>query len=199
MCKHLILSLCLALGIHASGDVQASIFSPKIYSTGTQIKDKPMALHAFMELRGAHPTKEPMEFKDFNGNSHKLSDYRGKLLILDMWGTWCEPCVRSIPALTMMQKKYDAPDSKIRFVSVSIDDEKTEQKKWLKKHGFEDFQTWLDPKMQLDQIIPVEVVPCAFVFDGSSNLVGFVRGYIDWGDEEVPAYLEKLAQKYAHR
>ena len=199
MFKQLILSLCMAVAMPLVGDAQASIFSPKVYSTGKQIEDKPLAMHAFMELRGAHPTTEPLEFKDFAGKTHKLSDYKGKLLILDMWGTWCEPCIRGIPALTKMQKKYNTPESKIRFVSVSIDDEKTDVKKWLKKHGFNDFQTWLDPKMQLDQVIPIEVVPCVFVFDGSSNLIGFVRGYLDWGDEEVPAYLDKLAEKYAHR
>lgn len=199
MFKHLILALCLAVGIQVAGDVQASIFSPKVYSTGKQIKDKPLALHAFMELRGAHPTNEPLAFKDFEGKVHTLADYRKKLLILDMWGTWCEPCIRGIPALTQMQKKYNVPGSKINFVSVSIDDAKTDVKQWLKRHGFEDFDTWLDPDLQLDQVIPVEVVPCAFVFDGAGNLVGFVRGYIDWADEEVPAYLEKLAAKYANK
>ncbi len=48
-------------------------------------------------------------------------------------------------------------------------------------------------------MLPIDAVPATYVFDGKGNLVGFLRGYLDWGDKEVQPYLEKLTQKYANR
>lgn len=103
-------------GVLAIGAAQASIFDAPVYSTGNQLKNRPLAFTDFKELAGAHPA-ENLSFEGMDGKKHAISDYKGKLLILDMWASWCDPCLRSIPLITELQKKFNHdPKSKVRFL-----------------------------------------------------------------------------------
>jgi len=64
-----------------------------------------------------------------DGEEVKLSDLKGKNVYIDVWATWCGPCIREIPALKQMEKKYH--NENIEFVSVSIDKE-SDREKWKK-------------------------------------------------------------------
>ena len=160
-------------GVLAIGAAQASIFDAPVYSTGNQLKNRPLAFTDFKELAGAHPA-ENLSFEGMDGKKHAISDYKGKLLILDMWASWCDPCLRSIPLITELQKKFNHdPKSKARFYSVSIDEPGTDVKDFLEENKFRGFETWLDPEKSIFRIIPSDVVPTAYFFDGKANLVGF--------------------------
>lgn len=59
--------------------------------------------------------------KDFKGNEHSLSDYRGKVLVIDVWATWCGGCIAKLPTYIAMSQKYKDRDD-IAFITISIDD-----------------------------------------------------------------------------
>jgi hypothetical protein len=72
--------------------------------------------------------------------------------------------------------------------------------KFVKKTKLpETFTSWHDPDLVIPATLPADVLPGFFVLDGHGHLVGFVRGFVDWADPAVPAYFEKLADKYAVR
>ena len=82
----------------------------------------------------ARSTKAGLASVDFNyenydGGMTSLEDLRGKLLYIDVWATWCGPCIREFPALKELVKEYDEKD--IEFVSISIDS-KNDYNKWKK-------------------------------------------------------------------
>jgi len=68
----------------------------------------------------AKPAKLNFTLKDFTGKSVTLADYKGKVILLDFWATWCEPCKLEIPWFIEFQKKYGAQG--LQVVGVSIDD-----------------------------------------------------------------------------
>ena len=68
----------------------------------------------------AKPAKLDFTLKDFTGKAVKLSDYKGKVVLLDFWATWCEPCKLEIPWFIEFQKKYGA--SGFQALGVSVDD-----------------------------------------------------------------------------
>lgn len=185
--------LLLLLAGACIGLAQASIFDKPVYNTGKPLTDRPMAFVDFKELADAHPA-DNLVFSDFSGKKFKISDARGKLLILDMWATWCQPCVREIPLITALQKKLG---KKVQFVSVSVDEDTEEVKDFLSEHHFKDFSTMLDPAKTILSVIPSDVVPTAFFFDGKGNLVAFVRGYVDWEGDGVADFINRLADKYS--
>jgi thiol-disulfide isomerase/thioredoxin len=68
----------------------------------------------------AKPANLNFTLKDVDGRNVKLSDYKGKVILLDFWATWCEPCKMEIPWFIEFQKKYGA--SGFQAVGVSVDD-----------------------------------------------------------------------------
>jgi thiol-disulfide isomerase/thioredoxin len=165
----------------------------KVYATGEAII-KPMILSRFIELHNARRVAD-VDFLDRQLQPVSLKQFRGKLVIVNVWATWCAPCLREIPAMaSIQQNNLDKP---LVVVPLSIDENVAEVGQFLKKHQFSNYQTWLDPQKNIEQIMPANVVPATYVFDGAGNLIGFVRGYLDWNDEKVQPFLEALTTKYA--
>ena len=106
-----------------------------------------------------------------------------------------------MPAMHELQKKFNHdPKSRIHILSVSVDDKVNNVQKFMKKYGLgKDFETLIDTKQVIGDDVPLDVVPSFFMLDGQGNLIGFVRGFVDWTGPEVIDYLNKLADKYAGR
>jgi thiol-disulfide isomerase/thioredoxin len=70
----------------------------------------------------AKPKTAPLDFvvKDMNGADVKLADYKGKVVMLNFWATWCGPCKVEIPMFTELQTKYK--DQGLAFLGISVDD-----------------------------------------------------------------------------
>ena len=146
-----------------------TIFSTSGYSTGEAL-EKPMVMKPFVEFSKARPLPELRIFT-LEGEKVDLAKYRGKLLILNVWGTWCTPCIREIPQLIDLQKQLKG--SNIEIVGVAVDKSVAGIPKFLARHKMSEF------------------------IDGAGNIVGYLPGYLPWDDKDVMPFLKKLAEKYA--
>lgn len=205
--KRLLLSLALAASLSVSAvaaQPQAEEYVPafqnKIVENGEPMAGKPGQLRDFLEMRHTRGFSKAV-LPDLDGKPVALNSFKGKLVLLDVWATWCEPCIRTMPAMHELQRHFNKdPKSKVHVISVSVDDNVKDVKKFMKRYGLgEDFSTLIDTKQVIGDDVPLDVVPSFFVLDGQGNLVGFVRGFVDWTGPEVIAYLNKLADKYAAR
>ncbi|WP_394389779.1 TlpA family protein disulfide reductase [Shewanella woodyi] len=174
---------------------QAQVASNKVYNTGKAI-EKPLIMSRFIEMSSAREVPD-VNFKDTQGGSIQLKEFKGKLVMVNLWATWCAPCIKEIPQMENIRQVNK--DNKLVVVPISIDEESDKVQAFLERHNFGHYKTWLDPNKDIDRVMPADVVPATYFFDGSGNLIGFLRGYLDWGDKEVQPYLEKLIAKYAHR
>lgn len=176
-------------------EVQASVSNTKVYATGKPI-DKPMIMSRFIEMQSARKVPD-VTFSDTQGKQISLKQFEGKLVLVNLWATWCAPCIKEIPQ--MEQIRQTNLDKDLVVIPLSIDEQSELVKPFLQRHGLAYYQTWLDPHKDIDQVMPADVVPATYVLDGAGNLVGFMRGYIDWEDKDVQPYLEALTEKYAKR
>ncbi|MDP4198825.1 MAG: TlpA disulfide reductase family protein [Bacteroidota bacterium] len=89
-----------------------------------------------MDTAAQAPRPAPdFELKDLDGNVHHLSDYRGKVVVLNFWATWCPPCRKEIPDFIELQKQL-APQG-VQFLGIALDDEGLPKvKPWVASHGF---------------------------------------------------------------
>lgn len=182
--KRLLLSLALAASLSVSAvaaQPQAEEYVPafqnKIVENGEPMAGKPGQLRDFLEMRHTRGFSKAV-LPDLNGKPVALNSFKGKLVLLDVWATWCEPCIRTMPAMHELQRHFNKdPKSKVHVISVSVDDNVKDVKKFMKRYGLgEDFSTLIDTKQVIGDDVPLDVVPSFFVLDGQGNLVGFVRG-----------------------
>jgi len=122
--------------------------------------------------------------KDLNGKEVSLEDYKGKVLILNFWATWCEPCVGELEQLKTAYKIYEN-NPKIAFAIVSVDENKKKVPLEVKKHGYEFPVFYADEKIDSDY--KVESVPKLYIIDAQ----GIIRFQKD-GFDNNSYYLKEL-------
>ncbi len=193
--KHFTIVFSGLLLLVVSQTSSAAMPSIKVYNTGDNLP-KPMIMSRFTEMTNARKVEE-VPFENLQGETVKLSDHRGKLVLLNLWATWCGPCIKEIPM--MEQIRVANLDKELVVLPLSIDEEYLKVEDFLERHNLSGYPTLVDPQQQISKMLPIDAVPATYVFDGSGNLVGFLRGYLDWSDKEIQPYLEKLTEKYAHR
>ena len=79
-----------------------------------------LAFYGFNLEAGAGETAPDFSLKDLSGNTVSLKQYRGHVVLMDFWATWCFPCRKSIPELISLQNKYR--DQKLIILGISLDD-----------------------------------------------------------------------------
>ncbi|MFV0482569.1 MAG: TlpA family protein disulfide reductase [Bacteroidales bacterium] len=112
------------------------------------------------------------KYPDINGKQVALSDLKGKVVVIDVWATWCGPCKKEIPHLKKLEEKYHGKD--VAFVSVSVDDEKDKQKwaDFVKKEGLTGFQLFAGGfKSDIAQNYKINAIPRFMVVDKDGLLV----------------------------
>jgi len=115
-------------------------------------------------------------YPDSKGKMVSLSDYRGKVVVVDVWATWCGPCRAEIPYLVKLEKEMEGKD--VVFIGVSVDEQK-DHKKWLEaleKEGLEGVQLFANGKDKngRDKIMKdykIKGIPRFMVFDKKGNVV----------------------------
>ncbi len=94
-------------------------------------------------LTPGHPAPD-FKLKDFEGNPVKLSDFKGKYVYIDVWATWCRPCMAEMPYLEKLKEKYKNAD--IVFVGINLNDFKTDWENYIKKYKPEGVQIYAGGK-----------------------------------------------------
>ena len=133
---------------------------------------------------------ENLKLEDVNGKIKSLNDLNSNFFILNFWATWCPPCIKEIPDLIKLEKKFNKK-FKIIFISVDSVPKKTITK-FMKKNKFKKFQTFIDQNFEISKKLEVKVMPTSIIVDSNLNEISRVEGYINWLDEKVIKTLEKL-------
>ena len=113
-----------------------------------------------------------------------------KLILVNFWATWCPPCIKEIPDLLNLKKRFER-DIEIIFVSVDANPTKVIPK-FLKKNELENFQTYIDKKLDLAKELKVKVMPTTLVINEGPHELARVEGYIDWLNQELLNELKNL-------
>ena len=126
-----------------------------------------------------------VELPDIEGNPVRLSDYRGKVVVLNFWATWCGPCVREMPMFQEYQDRYP------NFVMLGIDEEESPEKvrDFLKQMSL-GYTILLDEKADLASKLRVNFLPTTFFIDEIGEIR--FRHYGVMTEEQLTHYLTQL-------
>ncbi|MBZ5508557.1 MAG: TlpA family protein disulfide reductase [Acidobacteriia bacterium] len=117
-----------------------------------------------------------LSLKDMDGKAHSLSDYRGKIVVLNFWATWCVPCRDEMPIFVEAQKKFGQRN--LVILAASLDDARTQKyvRKFVKTYKM-DFPVLLDASAELMARFGLgETVPSTIFLDTQGNIVDKIQG-----------------------
>lgn len=100
--------------------------------------------------------------KDFDGKPVKLSDQRGKVVLLDFWASWCDPCREELPYLDILQKTYGKRGFTV--LAVNIDNKLENAEKFLDKYDIKLMPLW-DQKKRVVSAYDVQTMPTTLIID----------------------------------
>jgi thiol-disulfide isomerase/thioredoxin len=123
------------------------------------------------------------EFYDAEGKVSKMSDYRGKVLYIDTWATWCGPCKREIPYLKTLEESYHGKN--IQFISVSTDKDITAWKSFIAKESMSGLQLHQSQEMEktMSYLYAVNSIPRFVLIDEEGKIVSVDAPRPSSGDE----------------
>jgi thiol-disulfide isomerase/thioredoxin len=128
-----------------------------------------------------------ISFADLSGNTVSLSEFAGKIILVNLWATWCEPCLREMPSLERMQSRLGD-----RITVLAISEDRGGSKivePFIGKLGLKSIKTYLDPKSGVERAFEVQGLPTSFLIDREGRVVGRVEGAAEW---DSPKLLETL-------
>jgi thiol-disulfide isomerase/thioredoxin len=140
--------------------------------------------------RAREPFAPDFSFTTLDGQFMELEDLRGKVVLLDFWGTWCPPCVESVPALRDLQKRF-AKDSSFLMISVSVNDEEETWRAFTAKNQMSWPQAQ-DREHSIQRAFAVRAFPTYIVLDHE----GIVRYRASGSGPSREATLEDAIRKY---
>ena len=128
--------------------------------------------------------------KDESGREVKLSDYRGNLVFLNFWATWCGPCVDEMPEMQLVSQVFK--DRKFKILAISLDTDWSYVKKFYGEHKL-DFPTYLDPGRRVSELYKVYKYPETFLIDANGSVLKHIIGHPEnWSDPRVLASLRSM-------
>lgn len=110
-------------------------------------------------------------YPDINGKTRSLSDYRGKVVLLDVWATWCAPCIAEQPALEALEKSFEGKN--VVFISLSIDTDKAKWKDMVDKKKLSGVHLFTNNKGTIVTDYEVTEVPRYILIDKEGKMVAF--------------------------
>jgi len=130
--------------------------------------------------------------EDLNGVKVSLSDYRGKIVFLNIWATWCKPCEVEMPAMEKLYQKFQ--DQNFEMLTISIDTEgKQVIEPYMKKWDLT-FPVLLDPESKIVQKFNITGVPETFLIDPQGVVFQHVVGPREWDHQLVYHFFEKILE-----
>ena len=123
-----------------------------------------------------------LEYTQFDGKRFKVEDYRGKLVIVGFWATWCNICKKEMP---WVNKYYKNNEGKYELIMISLDDSAEQARAYLEDNNYTFPAAWRWEKDSRDNLGKVVGTPTAILIDREGNIVKRTTGSIpvlDWMD-----------------
>jgi cytochrome c biogenesis protein CcmG, thiol:disulfide interchange protein DsbE len=118
-----------------------------------------------------------------------LSQFKGQVVVLNFWATWCPPCIEEMPSLVEMQQKMK--DKGVTVLAVSVDADQDAYRQFLRDHNV-NLLSVRDPEQKANELYGTFKFPETYIIDRNGVVRRKFIGPVDWTEPDVMEYLGKL-------
>lgn len=129
------------------------------------------------------------EMMGLSGRSQKLSDLRGKPLIINVWASWCGPCRQEMGSLERLSKRHGG--KRFRVIGISTDDYIEPAKAALRDSKIS-FANFIDHRLMLENMLGADRIPLTLLVDAQGRVLAKVYGAKEWDSPAALAYIGKV-------
>jgi thiol-disulfide isomerase/thioredoxin len=173
-------------GLSRGGNAVADASQPAAAGVTRALSTGPLA--AFV----VHPERKrgpEVSFQDAEGNTHTLADWRGRVVLVNLWATWCAPCRKEMPELAKLQERLGSDDFEV--VAVSLDRKGAEvAAPFMAEIGADALKLYLDQSGQLLHSLRAVGLPATLLIDRDGKEIGRLVGPAEWASPEAVRLIE---------
>lgn len=130
-------------------------------------------------------------FVDTAGAQHRLSAFRGRYVLLNLWATWCAPCLKELPALSKLASKM--PPQRFTVIAVALPPGNIESASaYLKDHGASRLAAYFDSQTMMMRSFSLFGLPVTLLIDSQENEIGRAVGPEQWDSPDAVEYLKGI-------
>jgi thiol-disulfide isomerase/thioredoxin len=148
-----------------------------------------LRLGEFIPVSPPQPASQ-VAFTDAEGRPASLADFTGKPTLINLWATWCQPCLKEMPSLERLQTKLTG-----RLTVAAVSQDRAGGKlvnPFVAEHQLQGLKIYLDPKGDVARAFEVRGLPTTIVLDRSGRVVGKIEGPAEWDADKMLAVLGPL-------
>lgn len=132
------------------------------------------------ETKQSRVEAPPFALPDLEGDEHRLSDYAGKVLVVNFWASWCVPCRDELPSMNRAASKLS--EQPVAWLAINVGEEREAVTAFVADYPI-DFTVLLDPSGRVSQDWQVIGMPTTFVIDPEGYVAHRIVGKREWDDE----------------
>jgi thiol-disulfide isomerase/thioredoxin len=129
-----------------------------------------------------------LNFTALDGKALTLADFKGKVVVANLWATWCAPCIKEMPSLDRMNARLAPQGLALLAISQDRGGAKVVEP-FLEKLGLKSLPVYLDPKGEVQRALGVRGLPTTVVFDAEGRELGRFEGDANWDGADARALL----------
>ncbi|MGB5474074.1 MAG: TlpA disulfide reductase family protein [Gammaproteobacteria bacterium] len=131
----------------------------------------------------------PLLLRDLGDREHALTDYRGQVVLVNFWASWCSPCLVEMPSMQRLQRSLAGRP----FAILAVNVRESREKAWrVRKRLGVDFTTLLDSNGVVTGDWDVQVYPTSFLVDPEGRIRYIAYGMVRWDDDPAQQVIEQL-------
>ena len=152
-------------------------------------EEEKLKLGEFIPESAPQPAPETA-FTDAQGKPVSFADFKGKPVVVNLWATWCKPCLQEMPSLDRLQSKLG---DKLAVAAVSEDHGGAQRVgPFVANMGLRKLRIYLDPQSDVGHAFNVRGLPTSIVIDAAGRVVGRVEGAAEWDSDTMMGVLRPL-------
>jgi thiol-disulfide isomerase/thioredoxin len=182
MTKKIVISLAVVIAL-----VSGFLYGKGLLNVHQGLGPPPVL--AALRLEKAPKPAPAVAFHDVAGGSHRLSQFSGRYVLLNLWATWCAPCVAELPALAKLSRL--APGLKVVAVDVGRDGA-AQADAFLKSHQAGGLSTYVDSDIALVRAFGAYGLPMTVLIGPDGKVVAKAEGPAAWDDPASIAYFKRI-------
>jgi peroxiredoxin len=132
-------------------------------------------------------------FPGLDGKKVSLSDYKGKVVLVNIWATWCPPCVDEMPSMEKLYRKFKGKNFEI--LAVSIDEPGLKAVAPFMKKSNLTFPALIDSEGAIKAVYGITGVPESFIVDQQGIIIKKIVGPVDWASPAVFRFFSEVIEK----